>query len=425
MANDIFSRPGDSDNNLLRKILDRLNAGVTLFGVSGELPIDVPIVAVANFPLVQNVTVTNFPGVQEVIGTVLVSNFPAGFNVNNFPAGFAVNNFPAVQPVSGTVNVGNFPATVDTHLADPQTNTHVWVDHFHKILTSDMVRLAGASFSGAIDTNFWTVANTGSGGTTAAAGFASLVTGDTANSTTKLTSSAIGRHIANTVNVFRCVVRCVSAGVTNLNRRRWGAYTANNGFFFEQNSNTLRGVVRSGGADNVVTLTGVGSAMQDGNFHEFEIRYSVYRADFYVDSIYVASASLIESEDVLTQAQDYPVVFENINSNGYAVNEVLQVAFGIISRNGEIRTACKYANIATNTTTVLKTTAGWLYKVIVGGPAGTVTIYDNTSAAAPIIGVLTLNAGQPPNHIEFDVPFNTGLTIVTSSASVNITVVYE
>jgi hypothetical protein len=46
-------------------------------------------------PANQAVTVTNFPATQNVTGTVNVGNFPA---------------FPTTQAVSGTVNVGNFPA---------------------------------------------------------------------------------------------------------------------------------------------------------------------------------------------------------------------------------------------------------------------------------------------------------------------------
>ncbi len=71
-------------------------------------------ISVTNFPAIQavsgSVTVGNFPTTQPVSGTVAVSNLPATQAVT-------VGNFPATQPVSGSVivsgsvSVGNFPAT--------------------------------------------------------------------------------------------------------------------------------------------------------------------------------------------------------------------------------------------------------------------------------------------------------------------------
>jgi hypothetical protein len=81
------------------------------------------------------VTGTFWQATQPVSGSVSVSNFPSGFNVNNSPTvnqggapwsvsqsgspwgvsctpancSVNINNFPATQPVSGTVSVGNFP----------------------------------------------------------------------------------------------------------------------------------------------------------------------------------------------------------------------------------------------------------------------------------------------------------------------------
>jgi hypothetical protein len=78
-------------------------------------------VEVTNFPTGGNsVSVTNFPAVQPVNGTVNVGNFPTTQSVSitgPLPAGtntlgsVTVTNFPAMQPVSGSVTVSNFPAT--------------------------------------------------------------------------------------------------------------------------------------------------------------------------------------------------------------------------------------------------------------------------------------------------------------------------
>lgn len=87
-------KPGDTDNNLLRKILEQLNAGISIVG-AGDIPEGVAVVAVANFPLL-----------QQVYGTVNIGNLPASIAVNNFPASQATTVTNEVL-VMGTVDVGN------------------------------------------------------------------------------------------------------------------------------------------------------------------------------------------------------------------------------------------------------------------------------------------------------------------------------
>lgn len=83
-----------------------------------------------------------------------------------------------------------------------------------------------------------------------------------------------------------------------------------------------------------------------------------------------------------------------------------------------------YANIASATTTTVKSGAGFLHCLTINTTAaGAITIYDNTAgsgtkiatiAASPVIG----------STFKFDVSFGTGLTIVTAAAS-DITVSYR
>lgn len=82
-----------------------------------------------------------------------------------------------------------------------------------------------------------------------------------------------------------------------------------------------------------------------------------------------------------------------------------------------------YRNITTATTTTVKSTSGFLHAITVNTTAaGTIIIYDNTSAAAPIIGTLKASVGE--NTYTYNVAFSTGLTIVTAAAS-DITVSYR
>lgn len=87
-----------------------------------------------------------------------------------------------------------------------------------------------------------------------------------------------------------------------------------------------------------------------------------------------------------------------------------------------------YNHITSETTTVVKNRAGILKRIVNNKPviAGTITIYDNTSASGAIIALVTNPAialTQQQVVLDYDVSFNTGLTIVTTTAQ-DLTVVY-
>ena len=86
-----------------------------------------------------------------------------------------------------------------------------------------------------------------------------------------------------------------------------------------------------------------------------------------------------------------------------------------------------YANITSATTTVVKSAKGFLHGISVNTAVAnaTITVYDNTSAAAPKIQTITLPAtiGNPFVMV-LDIAFQTGLTIVTSAAT-DITAIYR
>jgi hypothetical protein len=85
-------------------------------------------------------------------------------------------------------------------------------------------------------------------------------------------------------------------------------------------------------------------------------------------------------------------------------------------------------NITTATTTTVKSGQGILRAIIFNKPVvlGVTTIYDNTAASGTKIGTITNPAAllQQQMVIPYNVRFQTGLTIVTSTAD-DITVVYE
>lgn len=80
-----------------------------------------------------------------------------------------------------------------------------------------------------------------------------------------------------------------------------------------------------------------------------------------------------------------------------------------------------WQRISTNTTTTLKSGAGFLRRIIKSG-AAMVTIYDSTTGSGTIIQALSSTSVQ--TTITYDIPFTTGLTIVTTNGP-DIVVVWD
>lgn len=75
-----------------------------------------------------------------------------------------------------------------------------------------------------------------------------------------------------------------------------------------------------------------------------------------------------------------------------------------------------YTYIAAAATTVVKSGAGHLHRIVVeGGTAGAITVYDNTAGSGTIIAAFDSTAALA--SYEFNASFATGLTIVTAAAT--------
>ena len=85
-----------------------------------------------------------------------------------------------------------------------------------------------------------------------------------------------------------------------------------------------------------------------------------------------------------------------------------------------------YNNITTQTTTLVKTGAGFLHSITFNKPVstGTVKIDDAITDTTPIIGTITTPASPQPFTVIYDIAFAVGLTIVTGTASQDLTISY-
>lgn len=145
---------------------------------------------------------------------------------------------------------------------------------------------------------------------------------------------------------------------------------------------------------------------------------------YYIDNLLVHQ--LLPTTTFFSQTLNLPVTLQNING-AITSNHTMTVGVAFISRTGELNTESNYAHITAAATTVCKFGAGRIHKILVNNPTNcTITVYDNTSAVAPVIAVITSSTGASvnPYPILFDCPFNNGLTIVTS-VTIDLTIIYE
>jgi len=97
-----------------------------------------------------------------------------------------------------------------------------------------------------------------------------------------------------------------------------------------------------------------------------------------------------------------------------------QIAFGSPQN---VLSAYRYLNITGQATTTVKSGGGVLHTICINTPAATetITIYDNTAASGTKIGTITVFASTNP-CLTYDINFTTGLTLVTATASSDLTV---
>lgn len=96
----------------------------------------------------------------------------------------------------------------------------------------------------------------------------------------------------------------------------------------------------------------------------------------------------------------------------------------LIKDDNTISVGWNKVNITSQTTTLVKTGAGFLYGIVIGTPVsgGTIEVDDaitNTNS----FGIIT-SGGAVPYFIPFNAAFTTGLSITTALQNQNITVLY-
>jgi len=322
---------------------------------------------------------------------------------------------------------GGYHVGVNAIISGNQNTTrHAWITTTGAMSAIENSRLVGTNFDGTTkDTNFWTETVTNNGSVTQNGGI-TLATSATANGTAKYESTRKARFVVGYENHFLCAAAFTTAGTAD-NVRRIGPYDTNEGFFFQLDGTTFSVGYRTGAADTLVSSgsfngNGGSTYAPSTTLHKFEVEIMPLAAFFYIDGVLIHTIS-----GSVTASLTFPVTIENINDNGLEANVLFDVIGSAILRKGPLTTNATYYHLSGNAAThVLKYGGGVLQKIVFNNTSGTsITIYDNTSAAAgAVIGIITTSLTAIGSW-DYDVPFNNGLTLVTVGNGLDATIVYE
>lgn len=307
-----------------------------------------------------------------------------------------------------------------------------------QLMTVPTFNLVGATFIGTtFDTRFWTkTTQVALGDATQANGMLILATNATANGSIIVNSVRSARFIGGIPNKYRGMIQLPA--VTGTNVRRWGAFDANNGFYFKHDGTTLSVCSRKTTGETPVASGSFNGRhgdiyTLDTDMHIFEIYWTVQKVWFLIDDVIIHT--MTGATTTLADTPSLQVGMECTNSGGNINNNTMQIRVAVIQRVGELNHSPAWFNLTSAATTVLKYGPGVLQRIVINRPSGTATdtaiIYDNTTNSAPIIGTVQVGRGNTAatsgtnvGAIEFGLPFFTGLTIVTNSTA-DLTIVYE
>lgn len=299
-----------------------------------------------------------------------------------------------------------------------------------ELRTVTPIRLVGATFSGQsgltpttgttnTDPNFWTGTNLNSATIAQANNQITLSSGTNSAGSAILQSVRVARYIGGSSNRFRAIIQLGDIGVSN-NTRKWGIFNSTDGAYFQLAGTTLAAVVvKTGSPTSVATLSAPTT-----NATSYEIYITNSKVYF------IIAGSLVATHNATTatwsDTMHLPVRIENVNS-GSTTNSTISVRVATIYRLGEIITETIYKYITGAVTAqVCKYGPGTLHTIIAdaGTSAATITIYDAVSAANTVM-FFNAGANSSPFTIDANLVFHTGLTITTTGANTNITIVYE
>jgi len=342
---------------------------------------------------------------------------------------------PIVEAVPQSLSPnGHFDVGV-YEIQDAASGNSVGISNANEMRVCKHVRLAGAAIAGStFDGNFWVTTPTNGGSATQANGEMTLATNGASNGAINVISSRIGRFVSGVPNYYRGMLNVPAKVGVGTNVKRWGAFTATDGFFFSTDGTTLSVTCRKASSDANTVASGsfngqYGSTyVLDTGVHIWEMFYTPIKTLFYIDGQLLHTFT--GTTTTLSGTLHLPAAMENINSGGGTDLNTLVVRLASVARLGEPVTRPRWQNwTAAQAALVLKYGPGTLHRVTLNKGAGTLlTLYDSVNTGSPTnpICAVTLSGGSvtAPASFAYDVDFVTGLLIVITGTP-DLTIVWE
>jgi hypothetical protein len=300
-----------------------------------------------------------------------------------------------------------------------------------ELITTDKIRLVGCIFNGAtLDTSFWTAAV--STGTVTQAASELVLTSGTANGHYAAVQSVRRANwISGTANKFRCRMRIESSD-NDLTARVGVGYgasmpTITDGAYFKFVGSAISACTMANTSETAVasaSFNGTYAAPTLTNNNTYEILYMTGKVYFLINMVIVHTAIFATTGWCANTTNFY--IFADVTNTGDSAAVKYILPGMTISRLGKLLTMPQYKYITGAATTVCKLGGGILHKIIVNQAGTLCTIYDQTSGAVPIIGILDTNKTTGTiGSVDYECPFFNGLTIVTTGAGSDVTIIYE
>lgn len=297
-----------------------------------------------------------------------------------------------------------------------------------EILISPIFKLIGASFTeSTLDTAFWT-SSLGTGGAVAVINaILTLNTGTTANNTVSTATLRVARYTGGQSNKFTTHLRLSDSGTTANNTRQWGVFTATSGTFFQVSNGIFSLVTRLNSVDTLISNGSLNGNLgikyiPTSNMTKYEILYNPSSIWFYINDV-LAHTSMFPTTS-WSSTHHLPITYQNTNTGGSVTNVALETRGGIVSKMGVPQVQPVFSHIAGAQTIVLKRGAGSLHGVVINSNTGSsITLYDNVTSTGSIIAVI-----NPNSVVTLDykgISFSIGLTVVTTGATIDCTVLYD
>lgn len=319
-----------------------------------------------------------------------------------------------------------------------ETGAKVQVTPMHQLRTSSHVKLVGSNFSNYFDANFWTIPQiSGSAQYAVGSGLLLIRTGDTANSSIRVSSVRTGRYVGGNESYYRAVVRCPSGVIpSGILEKRWGAFDAGDGFYFESNNSGISVCCRKNGSDSNKVLAGnfngvLGSTYTlNQNAHTYEIHWTNSKTWFYIDGELLHTFT--GSATTLTNTLHLKISSEINCSNNLNADNVLEIRTATINRisSANSRPISKYIN--TNSSGLLKYGPGTLESICFaskGGNNNYFSLFDSTTTTTGVMFGPCDTSTIISNEISFGsqgLDFYSGLYyLLTGSTPSILTVIYE